>query len=44
MSQGDQTQIKDGELIAAVDMGSNSFHMVVATGGARRATRDRPPA
>ena len=30
MSQGDQTQIKDGELIAAVDMGSNSFHMVVA--------------
>jgi exopolyphosphatase/guanosine-5'-triphosphate,3'-diphosphate pyrophosphatase len=30
MSQGDQTQIKDGELIAAVDMGSNSYHMVVA--------------
>ena len=30
MSLGDQTQIKDGELMAAVDMGSNSFHMVVA--------------
>jgi exopolyphosphatase / guanosine-5'-triphosphate,3'-diphosphate pyrophosphatase len=30
MSQGDQTQIKDGELIAAVDMGSNSYHMVAA--------------
>ncbi|HET6553307.1 MAG TPA: Ppx/GppA phosphatase family protein [Dyella sp.] len=30
MSQGDQIQIKDGELIAAVDMGSNSYHMVVA--------------
>ncbi|RAO75247.1 Ppx/GppA phosphatase family protein [Dyella jiangningensis] len=30
MSQGDQTPIKDGELIAAVDMGSNSYHMVVA--------------
>jgi exopolyphosphatase/guanosine-5'-triphosphate,3'-diphosphate pyrophosphatase len=30
VSLGDQTQIKDGELMAAVDMGSNSFHMVVA--------------
>lgn len=30
MSHGDQIQIKDGELIAAVDMGSNSYHMVVA--------------
>ncbi len=30
MSQGDQIEIKDGELIAAVDMGSNSYHMVVA--------------
>ncbi|TBR38991.1 MULTISPECIES: Ppx/GppA phosphatase family protein [Dyella] len=30
MSLGDQIQIKDGELIAAVDMGSNSYHMVVA--------------
>ncbi|PWK92777.1 exopolyphosphatase [Fulvimonas soli] len=30
MSQGDQMQIRDGELIAAVDLGSNSFHMVVA--------------
>jgi exopolyphosphatase/guanosine-5'-triphosphate,3'-diphosphate pyrophosphatase len=30
LSQGDQIQIKDGELIAAVDMGSNSYHMVVA--------------
>ncbi|KRE89657.1 exopolyphosphatase [Frateuria sp. Soil773] len=30
MSLGDQMQIRDGELIAAVDMGSNSFHMVVA--------------
>lgn len=30
MSQGDPIQIKDGELIAAVDMGSNSYHMVVA--------------
>uniref|UniRef100_UPI0018ECFEAD Ppx/GppA family phosphatase n=1 Tax=Dyella sp. ASV21 TaxID=2795114 RepID=UPI0018ECFEAD len=30
MSQGDPTPIKDGELIAAVDMGSNSYHMVVA--------------
>jgi exopolyphosphatase/guanosine-5'-triphosphate,3'-diphosphate pyrophosphatase len=26
----DHVQIRDGELIAAVDMGSNSFHMVVA--------------
>lgn len=30
LSQTDPVQIKDGELIAAVDMGSNSFHMVVA--------------
>lgn len=30
MSESDQTPIRDGELIAAVDMGSNSFHMVVA--------------
>ncbi|MFA6231602.1 MAG: Ppx/GppA phosphatase family protein [Rhodanobacter sp.] len=30
MSQADQTPIRDDELIAAVDMGSNSFHMVVA--------------
>ncbi len=30
MSPADPTPIRDGELIAAVDMGSNSFHMVVA--------------
>jgi exopolyphosphatase/guanosine-5'-triphosphate,3'-diphosphate pyrophosphatase len=30
VSQGDPIQLKDGELIAAVDMGSNSYHMVVA--------------
>jgi len=30
LSKDDQTPIRDGELIAAVDMGSNSFHMVVA--------------
>jgi exopolyphosphatase/guanosine-5'-triphosphate,3'-diphosphate pyrophosphatase len=30
VSLGDQMQIKDGELMAAVDIGSNSFHMVVA--------------
>ncbi len=30
MSSAEQTPIRDGELIAAVDMGSNSFHMVVA--------------
>ncbi|GLQ52265.1 exopolyphosphatase [Dyella flava] len=30
MSLGDPMQIKDGELMAAVDIGSNSFHMVVA--------------
>jgi exopolyphosphatase/guanosine-5'-triphosphate,3'-diphosphate pyrophosphatase len=30
MIQGEQNPIKDGELIAAVDMGSNSYHMVVA--------------
>jgi len=30
MTLGDQTPIRDGELVAAVDMGSNSFHMVVA--------------
>lgn len=30
MSSAEQTPIRDDELIAAVDMGSNSFHMVVA--------------
>jgi len=30
VSPADATPIRDGELIAAVDMGSNSFHMVVA--------------
>ena len=30
MSPIEQTPIRDGELMAAVDMGSNSFHMVVA--------------
>ncbi len=30
MSPVEQTPIRDGELIAAVDIGSNSFHMVVA--------------
>lgn len=30
VSPAEQTPIRDGELIAAVDMGSNSFHMVVA--------------
>ncbi len=30
MSPVEQTPIRDGELMAAVDMGSNSFHMVVA--------------
>lgn len=30
MSQGDPTPIRNGELIAAVDMGSNSFHLMVA--------------
>ncbi len=30
MSPADPTPIRDGELIAAVDMGSNSFHLVVA--------------
>jgi exopolyphosphatase/guanosine-5'-triphosphate,3'-diphosphate pyrophosphatase len=30
VSSAEQTPIRDGELIAAVDMGSNSFHMVVA--------------
>jgi exopolyphosphatase/guanosine-5'-triphosphate,3'-diphosphate pyrophosphatase len=30
VSPVDQAPIRDGELIAAVDMGSNSFHMVVA--------------
>lgn len=30
MSPAEQTPIRDGELMAAVDMGSNSFHMVVA--------------
>jgi exopolyphosphatase/guanosine-5'-triphosphate,3'-diphosphate pyrophosphatase len=30
VSPADQAPIRDGELIAAVDMGSNSFHVVVA--------------
>jgi exopolyphosphatase/guanosine-5'-triphosphate,3'-diphosphate pyrophosphatase len=30
LSPAEQTPIRDGELIASVDMGSNSFHMVVA--------------
>jgi len=30
MTLGDNVPIRDGELVAAVDMGSNSFHMVVA--------------
>jgi exopolyphosphatase/guanosine-5'-triphosphate,3'-diphosphate pyrophosphatase len=30
LSQADQTPIRDGELLAAVDMGSNSFHLIVA--------------
>jgi exopolyphosphatase/guanosine-5'-triphosphate,3'-diphosphate pyrophosphatase len=30
LSAAEQNPIRDGELIAAVDMGSNSFHMVVA--------------
>jgi exopolyphosphatase / guanosine-5'-triphosphate,3'-diphosphate pyrophosphatase len=30
VSLADQMQIRDGELMAAVDIGSNSFHMVVA--------------
>lgn len=30
MSLGNQEQMGDGELIAAIDMGSNSYHMVVA--------------
>jgi len=30
MSPAEQIPIRDGELIAAIDMGSNSFHMVVA--------------
>ncbi len=30
MSAAEPSPIRDGELIAAVDMGSNSFHMVVA--------------
>nr|WP_329740719.1 Ppx/GppA phosphatase family protein [Dyella sp. A6] len=30
MSQSDATPIHNGELIAAVDMGSNSFHLIVA--------------
>ena len=30
VSSADQIPIRDGELIAAIDMGSNSFHMVVA--------------
>jgi len=30
LSQADQTPIRDGELLAAVDMGSNSYHLIVA--------------
>jgi len=30
LSQADQTPLRDGELLAAVDMGSNSFHLIVA--------------
>ena len=30
MADGDNSDIREGELIAAVDLGSNSFHMVVA--------------
>ena len=30
MSDGPATEIRDGELLAAVDLGSNSFHLVVA--------------
>ncbi len=30
MPEGSHSEIRNGELIAAVDMGSNSFHMVVA--------------
>jgi exopolyphosphatase/guanosine-5'-triphosphate,3'-diphosphate pyrophosphatase len=30
LSHGDPTPIRNGELIAAVDMGSNSFHLMVA--------------
>ncbi|MEO8672683.1 MAG: Ppx/GppA phosphatase family protein [Tahibacter sp.] len=30
MSDGSHKQIQEGELLAAVDLGSNSFHMVVA--------------
>jgi exopolyphosphatase/guanosine-5'-triphosphate,3'-diphosphate pyrophosphatase len=30
LSQSDATPIRNGELIAAVDMGSNSFHLIVA--------------
>lgn len=30
MSKSNDNEIKDGELLAAVDLGSNSFHMVVA--------------
>ncbi|MBD8879253.1 MULTISPECIES: Ppx/GppA phosphatase family protein [Rhodanobacter] len=30
MSQAEHTPIRDGELLAAVDMGSNSFHLIVA--------------
>ncbi|MGA7437718.1 MAG: exopolyphosphatase, partial [Luteibacter sp.] len=30
MATSGKSQINDGEFIAAVDLGSNSFHMVVA--------------
>src|SRR5678816_2747056 len=30
MSDGPAPEIRDGELLAAVDLGSNSFHLVVA--------------
>lgn len=30
MNQAEPTPIRDGELLAAVDMGSNSFHLIVA--------------
>ena len=30
MADGTNSEIREGELLAAVDLGSNSFHMVVA--------------
>ena len=30
MADGPASEIRDGELLAAVDLGSNSFHLVVA--------------